>query len=70
MAKKTAKRTVPQCGNCLFGQGTGITRHDISIVACHRFPPKQDGNEQTPGPYPFPMVKETEWCGEYKPKGA
>ena len=63
-----AKKPVPQCGNCLFGQATTIRRHGSSIVACRRFPPAQEGNQQTPGPYPFPMVKGFEWCGEYKPQ--
>ncbi len=68
MAKeKTTKKEVAQCGNCAFGQGTDIKNYDIKIIACRRLPPTQEENRQTPGPFPFPMVNETEWCGEHKP---
>ncbi len=63
-----AKKKGPCCKNCAFGQDTGMVRYDVKTIACRRFPPKQDGNQQAPGPYPHPMLKETEWCGEHKPK--
>ncbi len=63
-----AKKKVFQCGNCLFGQDSGIKRFNEPLIACQRFPPTQEGRQQTSDPYPFPMVKETLWCGEYKPQ--
>jgi len=63
---KQKKIIEPNCGNCFFGKDAGITRHDVKVAACRRFPPHQEGNQQTPGPYPFPMVNETDWCGEHK----
>ncbi len=56
------------CGNCGFGQDAGCTKHDVKVFACRRFPPHQTGSQQAPERYPFPMVTETEWCGEYECK--
>lgn len=62
------KKEPDQCGNCSFGQEAPFTKHEKKVFACRRFPPHQTGTQQTPGPYPFPMVLSTEWCGEHKPK--
>ena len=55
-----------QCGNCFFSKDTKMTRFDVKIVACRHTSPKQSDRQDSPGPYPFPMIKETEWRGEYK----
>ena len=67
MAKEKVKKP-DQCGNCQFGQDSGTARHNVPVIACRRFPPQQTGRQQSPDPYPYPMVSETEWCGEYKPE--
>lgn len=71
MAKTTEKpKQKACCGNCTFGQDTNFTKHEVEVLACRRFPPHQTGTQQTPGPYPFPMVLSPEWCGEHKRKEA
>ena len=53
------------CGTCCFVRPAESNYKD-AIMACHRFPPAQDDTQQRPGPFPFPVVKETDWCGEHK----
>lgn len=63
MAKKN------NCENCAFGEVTERLRHDVPVIECHRFPPTQNGDQQTPEPYPFPAVAANQWCGEHNKKG-
>lgn len=57
-----------QCGNCALSKDTKVENYDVRLFECRRFPPKQGDRQDRPGPHPFPIVKETEWCGEHKPK--
>ena len=64
MAKEEKDAQPVQCGNCSFGQDAKITRYDVKIIACRRFPPCQAGNQVATGRV-FPMLQATEWCGEH-----
>jgi len=61
-----AKQKEPNCGNCFFSKDGQASTYGVKIVACRRCPPRQGDRQDRPGSYPFPMLKETEWCGEYK----
>jgi len=63
-----AKQKEPNCGNCFYGRDADRTNFNVRIIACRRYPPKQSDRQDRPGSFPFPMLKETEWCGEYKPE--
>ena len=67
MAKKTDKPK-EQCGNCYYSTVPGNPSYRDCGCECRRFPPTQDGTTARPDTYPFPLVKTTEWCGEYKPR--
>jgi hypothetical protein len=54
------------CKSCKFSRPVVSNFEDASL-ACHRFPPAQDDTKQRPSAYPFPVVKESDWCGEHKP---
>ncbi len=56
------------CGNCVFSKDTEVKNFDTRLFACRRYPPQQGDRQDRPGLYPFPIVKETEWCGEHKPE--
>ncbi len=63
MAKEEKDAQPDQCGNCSFGQDAKITRYDVKIIACRRFPPCQANQVMTKNV--FPLLNETEWCGEH-----
>lgn len=46
------------CQNCKFFNTTNNT--------CHRFPPSTTGAEQIEGNESWPLVKLSDWCGEFK----
>jgi len=60
-----------QCSNCKFGKEQPVKGLGVEgLYFCHRFPPKQAENQRIPDPYPFPTMRTTDWCGEYKPKNS
>ncbi len=61
------KKPEPTCETCLFPR-PAESNYQEAALACHRFPPSQDDTQQRPGPFPFPIVKPGDWCGEHKPK--
>lgn len=69
MEKKKAepKKPEPTCETCRFATAAQ-SNYQEAVLACHRFPPGQDEAQQRPGPFPFPIVKPGDWCGEHKPK--
>lgn len=54
-----------QCINCRFGEAVK-TSFAEKTLECRRYPPKQDGTKSKSEPFPFPIVLETCWCGEWK----
>ena len=57
-----------QCGTCFFGKDAQTSSYGVRVIACRRYPPKQGDRQDRPGNYPFPMLNEIDWCGEYKPE--
>ena len=64
--KKKEPKEIPCCENCFFHRPVKNPSYIHPGVECHRFPPIQEGTAQKPDPYPFPLMKVDEWCGEYK----
>lgn len=65
--KPSPKKPQPTCKTCAFARPAKSNYKDADCE-CRRFPPSQDGAQQRPGPFPFPIVKPGDWCGEHKPK--
>lgn len=65
--KTEPKKIDPMCETCVFSRQAESNYAEANL-ACHRFPPSQDEVQQRPGPFPFPIVKPADWCGEHKPK--
>ena len=52
-----------KCQDCKYYESQG------NAGFCHKFPPENDGKGIATVDE-FPVVKEADWCGEYKKKGA
>jgi hypothetical protein len=60
--------STPHCGNCAFGRKESNPSWQRKTVECHRYPPSQETNTNSVDPYPWPIMKVEEWCGEHKEK--
>jgi hypothetical protein len=61
----------PTCDTCRYADPTVIANLDgegpDAVLLCHRYPPVMVADDDGFGPI-WPLVNETNWCGEHIPR--